>query len=403
MSYHFRQLPSLAWYAFSSLERNATGRSAWCPLGFLQQSTTHLPPKNGLWMAMGTYLPSFALWKNGDLLGIPMVYSIHWYTSFSNEPIGLLMRPCATADDPVSAKALWTSITSLPGRSDLADVWDLPRFGILRKCPKVGKKNRFKLWFQYVSLGFLKISKVFRPFDAFWKVCWKRNALEKPWRQLPMKQDQCKQLKLTPSRDLTRALGLVQVLRCLRGLGELFRLVCWNPLVLGGPLGHFRTIPLGPIFRLDLLSKSCAMYRNLLWCIQPPAAWRTENPGSSCWARSGWTWFVQSFFHPHGVKINATKPHKHPQHALHCHQDRHHVGLPNSSPPLPTQSPPSCCPLRRSFVPRPCGASCLAARAAGDAKTSPQIWSSLACSAPKKRSSWMEKNMISNRAYFFIC
>ena len=96
-----------------------------------------------------------------------MVYSIHWYTSFSNEPIGLLMRPCATADDPVSAKALWTSITSLPGRSDLADVWDLPRFGILRKCPKVGKKNRFKLWFQYVSLGFLKISKVFRPFDAF--------------------------------------------------------------------------------------------------------------------------------------------------------------------------------------------------------------------------------------------
>ena len=186
------------------------------------------------------------------------------------------VRPLTTS---ISAKALWTSITSLPGRSDLA-VWDLPRFGVLRKCPKVGKKNQFKLWFQYVSLGFLKISKVFRPFDAFWKVCWKRNALEKPWRQLPMKQDKCKQLKLTPSRDFTRALGLVQVLRCLRGLGELFRLeVWWNPLVLGGPLGHFGTmIPLGPIFRLDILS--CAMYakyRNLLWCIQPPAAWRTSS------------------------------------------------------------------------------------------------------------------------------
>lgn len=101
---------------------------------------------------------------------------------------------------------------------------------------------------------------------------------------------------------------------------------------------------------------------------------------------------------------NHTNIHNTIQYALHlhCNQERHHIGLPNSSPPLPTQLPPSCCPLRRSFVPRPCGASCLAARAAGDAKTSPQIWSSLACSAKKiGHHSLMEKNMISNRAYFF--
>ena len=48
-----------------------------------------LVPRNGLWMAMGTYLPSVAPWNNDGLLGIPTLQ----YSNMAMENVIILLKP----------------------------------------------------------------------------------------------------------------------------------------------------------------------------------------------------------------------------------------------------------------------------------------------------------------------